>query len=264
MAIRQGILNDMVPYVTIIHEDPEMSGGILVELKEGERIVVGNSPYADVPVCGPGSAAHCVSLFNYDNEQVFISRAGITHETRLRTEDRKLSMAIEEQKGMAGTLPALEVFLKDLRGMPAPGQITPVVLDSHEMKGSEPHMFNLAENRVLVGNSFYLRVNVPMKGMRNDDFLMQDMNKELTPSEQRAKDRKSREEDELFFMKTESYYKGFSTMGKSDVRDLRDCTRNLGNDLPTRFGANRAHMVYLHLLELSNRRGFDRGQIVEL
>ncbi len=180
-STRQEVLKGMVPYVTIIHEDPEMSGGVLVELKEGERIVVGNSPYADVPVCGPGSAPHCVSLFNYDNEQVFISRAAMTHETRLRSEDRKLTMAIEEQKGMAGTLPALEVFLKELRGTPAAGQNMPVVLDTHEMKGGEPVMFSNAENRILVGNSFYLRVNVPMKSMRSDDFLMQDMDAELTP-----------------------------------------------------------------------------------
>ena len=108
----------------------------------------------------------------------------MTQEIRLRTEDRKLQLAIEEQSGTSSTLPALETFLKDMRGNPHSSTST-VILDTHELKGSEPHMFALADNRFLLSNSFYFRVTIPMKAVRSDDVMMQDIITELPPEERR-------------------------------------------------------------------------------
>jgi hypothetical protein len=60
----------MKPYIMSVHEDPELSGALMIPLPEGERVMIGNSPFSDIHVLGPGSVPLCCSIVNIDNDQV--------------------------------------------------------------------------------------------------------------------------------------------------------------------------------------------------
>ena len=131
---------------------------MIYALPKETRVIIGNSLLAQVQIQGYGSDPYCCCLLNYDDERVYLSRVALTPEKRLAEEERFLQRMIESQQGIDGSPENFDTLFAELRG---PAVESRVILDSHEMRGHEPHAFNLVETHMLVNNTFYFRVTVP-------------------------------------------------------------------------------------------------------